>query len=354
MNLLRLGAAQLCVIGVADHAAVDATVALAEGSALKPYRRLINAVLRRLARQGRAWRAELDAPRLDTPVWLWESWAAAYGEPATRAIATAHLKEPPLDLSCTADPARWEEALNAVLLPTGTLRRRAEAGHGPIEELAGYAEGAWWVQDLAAALPARLLGDVSGEMVLDLCAAPGGKTAQLAAAGAQVIALDRSAPRLARLAANLTRLGLSAQLVEADAAAYRPAAPMSRILLDAPCSATGTIRRHPDIARLKEPEDIAKLARAQARMLEAAIGMLAPGGTLVYTTCSLQPEEGVRQIETLLGRHDALARRPIAPGEIGDFEELISAEGDLASRPDMLGSIGGIDGFYAARLVRKP
>jgi 16S rRNA (cytosine967-C5)-methyltransferase len=351
-NLMRLGAAQLLFLATPAHAALDATVALAEGEGrggLRPFRALVNAVLRRLSREGADMVAAQDAEPLNTPDWLWASWAAAHGEAGARAIARAHLGEPPLDISVKGDPARWAEALEATVLPTGGLRR---IGHGRIEDLPGFAEGAWWVQDAAASLPVALLGDVAGAHVLDLCAAPGGKTALLAAKGARVTALDRSAPRLERLRANLARLRLEAETIVADAAAWRPDAPAPFVLLDAPCSATGTIRRHPDVARAKGPEDVAKLAATQARLLVAALEMTAPGGTLVYATCSLEPEEGEAQIARLIADGAPVARRPIACDELPGLSEAVTADGDLRTLPSMWPERGGLDGFYAARLTR--
>jgi 16S rRNA (cytosine967-C5)-methyltransferase len=259
------------------------------------------------------------------------------------------LVEAPLDISVTGDAPLWAERLSADVLPTGTLRRPAG---GAISQLPGYEDGAWWIQDLAAALPARLLGDVKGRRIADLCAAPGGKTAQLAAAGAQVIALDRSAKRLLRLEANLARLHLSAEVIAADAVAWRPQTPLDGLLLDAPCSATGTLRRHPDAAWLKQPEDVAKLIASQARLLAATVEMVAPGGVIVYCTCSLQPEEAIDQVEALLIQGAPLRRRPIAASEVGGLAELITPTGDLRSLPCHFAEKGGMDGFYAARLER--
>jgi 16S rRNA (cytosine967-C5)-methyltransferase len=267
-NLLRLGACQLVFLGTPAHAAVSTAVALA--GRLRPggYKGLVNAVLRRLAREGGALAEGQDAARLDTPDWLWASWQATYGARTTRAIAEAHLADPPLDLSVKGDAAAWAERLGARILPGGTLR--LPPGTGDVAKLPGYHDGAWWVQDAAAALPVRLLGPVAGRQVIDLCAAPGGKTAQLAAAGARVTAVERSEARLARLSENLARLGLAATTVAADAAVWRPAAPAEAVLLDAPCSATGTLRRHPDIAHLKGPNQIAALAALQDKLLTAA------------------------------------------------------------------------------------
>ena len=354
-DILRLGVAQLLFLKTPAHAAVDTSVRLAQERGRGGYKGLVNAVLRRIASDGARMIAEQDAPRLNTPDWMWESWVAAYGEATARAIAAANLGEPPLDISPKSEPEVWADRLGAKILPTGTLRRpgAAEGGGGMIAQLPGFAEGAWWVQDAAAAIPATLLGDVAGQTVIDLCAAPGGKTAQLAAKGANVIAVDSSAPRCETIAENLKRLKLNAELVRADAAEFRPAAPAPFVLLDAPCTATGTMRRHPDIARHKTPDDVTRLAALQDKLLRAAAGMVAPGGLLVYCSCSLQPEEGVERIETLLSRESGLAREKIAADEVGGLRELITADGDLRTLPCHLSEAGGIDGFYAARLRRR-
>lgn len=347
-DILRLGTAQILFLGTAPHAAVTSAVDLANADRnARHFKNLINAVLRRVAREGAAIVAGQDAAQLNTPEWLFDAWVTAYGTETARAIATAHLAEPPLDIMTREDAAVWQAPLEAELLLTGTLRRTAG---GRVEDLPGFADGAWWVQDVAAALPVRLLGDVSRQEVLDLCAAPGGKTAQLAAAGAHVTALDRSAARLARLQENLARLGLNAICVTADASEWRPSAPFSHILLDAPCSATGTIRRHPDIPYRKTREQIAQLTAIQDTLLQAAAAMLAPAGTLVYCTCSLEPEEGPERIAKLLDSDRALQRAPILPEELGGLPELITAVGDLRTLPCHLPEAGGMDGFYAARL----
>ena len=348
LQALRLGLCQLLFLDTAPHAAISTSVELLKHGPLAGYAGLVNAVLRRLDREGRALVAAQDAARLNTPDWMWASWCRAYGEATARAIATAHLAEAPTDLSVAGDPAAWAAPLEAEILPTGSLRRRIP---GDITLLPGFAEGAWWVQDAAAALPARLLGAVAGRQVVDLCAAPGGKALQLAAAGAQVTAVDRSGKRLRRLAANLARLDLTAEIVEADATAWRPPQPVDAILLDAPCSATGTLRRHPDGLWLKSPADVTKLAALQARLLSAAASMLRPGGTLVYCVCSLEPEEGVARIEALLAATD-LARNPIRAEEVGGLAELLTPAGDLRTLPCHLAERGGIDAFFAARLTR--
>lgn len=350
MHVLRLGVCQLVFLGTAPHAAVDSAVALVgERRGEARFRGLVNAVLRRIAETGAALAAAQDAPRLNTPDWLWESWSAAYGEETARAIAAAHLAEPPLDITVKRAPELWAARLEARILPTGTLRRPLR---GPVESLPGYAEGAWWVQDAAAAIPARLFGSVAGETVIDLGAAPGGKTAQLAAAGARVIAVDR-APRLARLEENLARLGLSAETVAADIAHWRPPERAPFVLLDAPCTATGTIRRHPDVARIKTPADVARLAPAQDRLLDAAAEMVATGGRLVYCVCSLEAEEGPARAEAFLARHPEFAREPIAAAEVAGLAALITPEGAFRSLPSHLAEEGGLDGFYAVRLRRR-
>jgi 16S rRNA (cytosine967-C5)-methyltransferase len=308
-------------------------------------------VLRRLSTEGPGLAEAQDAPRLNTPDWLWQAWSNAYGEATARAIATAHLKEAPLDLTVRGDPEGWARLLEAEILPTGTLRR---VSGGAITALPGYAEGAWWVQDAAAAIPARLFGDIAGKRFIDLCAAPGGKTAQLATAGAIVTAVDRSQRRLDRLISNLHRLDLSVEAITADAAVWQPRSKVAGVLLDAPCTATGAIRRHPDVPHLKSPEDVARLAVVQERLLTAASEMVEPGGMLVYCTCSLEVEEGPRQVANFLERDVPFRRMPIRPAEIGGLAEMVTAEGDLRTLPSHFAALDGIDGFYAARLVRLP
>jgi 16S rRNA (cytosine967-C5)-methyltransferase len=348
---LLIGAAQILFLDVPDHAAVDLSVRLvrADRHAMH-FAGLVNAVLRRVTREGGTLLAGLDAPTLDTPPWLMARWTAAYGPETARAIAAANGSEPALDLTVKSDPEAWAERLSGRVLPTGTVRLIAR---GVISALPGFAEGAWWVQDAAAALPARLLGDVRGLRVADLCAAPGGKTAQLAAAGARVTAVDRSAPRLKRLKNNLDRLGLTAEIVCADATNY-DAQPFDAVLVDAPCAATGTIRRHPDIPWLKTELDIVKLAALQRRLIERAVALAKPGGLIVYCTCSLEPEEGPRIVAELLARDHAIARETLSPQELSGHGELIDTDGDLRTLPchfpDPDTRLSGIDGFFAARL----
>ena len=350
-HILRLGAVQLLFLGTPAHAAVSTALDLARGPRLAGQRGLLNAVLRRLAREGEGLVTDQDAARLNTPDWLWEAWCGAYGETTAHAIAEAQLADPPLDLSCRENPETWAIALGAKILPGGSLR--LPAGQGDVARLAGYGEGAWWVQDTAAAVPARLLGDVAGKTVIDLCAAPGGKTAQLAAGGATVIAVERAKHRLHRLDENLRRLGLKAATVGADATKWQPPSPAGAVLLDAPCSATGTLRRHPDIALLKSPDHIATLIKTQDRLLAAAAKMLKPGGLLVYAVCSLQPEEGPERIAHALEDNPDLERLPIKPEELPGMTEALTPEGDFRSLPCHLAGAGGLDGFYACRRIRR-
>ncbi|MCB5174564.1 16S rRNA (cytosine(967)-C(5))-methyltransferase RsmB [Microvirga lenta] len=353
LNLLAIGAAQILFLDVPDHAAVDTAVQLAQDDRrLKHAGGLINAVLRRVARERDAILASAE-PWLDTPNWLEERWTAQYGEELATEIARAHQALPSVDLTVKEDAQGWAERLGGILLPTGSIRLTERT---PIRDLPGYEEGAWWVQDAAAALPARLLGAKPGERVADLCAAPGGKTAQLAAAGAEVLAVDRSAKRLKRLEENLARLRLQAETRAVDAEKLDEP-PFDAILLDAPCSATGTIRRHPDVAWTKGEEDVKKLAGLQSRLLDKAAGLLKPGGRLVYCTCSLEAEEGERQAEAFLARHPDFVRSPVTPEEVGGLAECLTPAGDVRTLPCHLTVAGhdrsGLDGFFMARFVRR-
>lgn len=351
-NVLRLGAAQLLFLRTPAHAATTTAVALVEAP---PLRGFVNAVLRRIATEGDVLVATQNAGRLVTPAWLWEGWTAAYGEAGAGAIATAHLAEPPLDLTLKdpASTATWAERLGARVLPTGSLRL---AHAGPVTALPGYKAGAWWVQDAAAALPARLLGEIKSRAVIDLCAAPGGKTAQLAAGGGRVVALDIARGRLGRLRDNLDRIGLRAVVIEADAATWSPTqagfGPADAVLLDAPCTATGTLRRHPDIALHKGAADVARLAELQDRLLANAATMVKPGGLLVFCSCSLEPAEGPLRIAAFLERETGFVRRPIAGHEIPGIAAFVTPEGDLRTLPSHWAEHGGIDGFFIARLAR--
>ncbi len=354
-DILRLGVAQLLFLNTPAHAAIDTSVSLADAhddKRVANFKGVINAVLRRLSQEGAAKRARQDGPRLNTPKWLWDSWAKAYGGKTARQIAEMHLREAPLDLTFKpgVDLKPWAQKLGGQVLSTGTVRL---AAGGRVEELAGYNDGLWWVQDAAAALPVRLFGDLTGRTAIDLCAAPGGKTAQLAAGGASVTAVDRAPPRIKTLNINLRRLKLAAEVVTADGSTWKPAEPADAVLLDAPCSATGTIRRHPDVALLKSERDIATVRPVQAELLRNAARMVRPGGTLVYCVCSLQPEEGPQQIAAFLKGNQGFSRKPVSPEEVGGLAELITPEGDVRTLPFHLAEQGGMDGFFAARLVRK-
>lgn len=355
-SALLIGAAQILWMDVPDHAAVDLSVRLVQSDRRAArYAGLVNAVLRRCAREGKALIEEVATQSLDLPPWLLARWSAHYGEATAREMALALSHEPSLDLTVKADPAQWASRLHGETLPTGTVRMLL---HGAVTMLPGFAEGQWWVQDAAAALPARLFGDVRGKSIADLCAAPGGKTAQLALAGAHVTAIDRSPARVARLRENLARLSLQAETVVADAVEWAgPAEAFDGILVDAPCTSTGTIRRHPDVAWLRQESDIAALATLQQRLLRKSVSLLKPGGTLVYCTCSLEPEEGEQAVAALLAEEPALRRVPIAPSEVAGLEEILNREGDLRTLPCHLPSpdprLGGLDGFFAARLVKS-
>jgi 16S rRNA (cytosine967-C5)-methyltransferase len=340
-HVLRIGAAGLLLLDTPAHAAVATAVGLARSKGLAPFAGLVNAVLRRVAETGAEALAGLDGPRLDTPAWLWTAW----GKDA-RAIARAHLIEAPLDLSHRPNALPPD---GAEILPTGGWRCAAGSR---VTELAGFAAGDIWVQDAAASLPARLLAPQQGELIADLCAAPGGKTAQLALAGAHVTAVEANGQRMARLHENLTRLRLPVDAVIADATSWRPQAPLDAVLLDAPCSATGTIRRHPDVVHLKRASDIGALTHQQDRLLEAACAMLRPGGRLVYAVCSLQPEEGAARIEQALSRLD-LHPAPFTAEDLPGCAEALTPAGHVRTTPALWPERGGMDGFFIARMLRR-
>jgi 16S rRNA (cytosine967-C5)-methyltransferase len=339
-HILRLGAAGALLRGTPSHAAVATAVALARARGLTPFAGLINAVLRRVTEAGPEALDALDGPRLDTPAWLWSSW----GRDA-RTIAIAHQAEAPLDITMKpgATPPEGGE-----VLPTGSVRFPPGTR---VTELAGYTEGAFWVQDAAAALPTLLLAPQPGERIADLCAAPGGKTAQLAASGAEVVAVEQDPARLGRLQENLTRLRLSVETVLADATTWQPARGFDAILLDAPCSATGTIRRHPDVVQLKRPRDIAQFTLQQDRLLQAAANRLLPGGRLVYVVCSLQPEEGPARVEAALQM--GLQLDPFTEAELVSLPQALTREGTLRTHPGLWPERGGMDGFFAARFRKS-
>lgn len=346
---LLSGAAQLLFIGVPAHAAVNEQVSLLPEDS--KFRGVVNAVLRRIDGNGRTRIEDPKVLQRDLPGWLWHRWKADWGaEPAMKMIQAQGQDIVPLDITVKSDAPGWAERLGGEAVGHATVRL---ARSGAVGDLPGYQDGQWWIQDLAATIPAHLLGPIDGKRVLDACAAPGGKTAQLASAGAKVIALDRSAKRLKRLSENMARLDLQAETVVADLRQYAPAEPFDAILLDAPCSATGTLRRHPDIGWNRTDEDVATLAALQSDLLDRAAGMIIPGGRLVYCTCSLEKAEGEEQVERFLARNDGFRRAPIRADETGLRQESVDGKGQLRTLPSHLTEKGGMDGFFAARLVRK-
>lgn len=345
-EILLLGACELLILKVAAHAAVDAANELAaKDSKAVHFKPLINAVLRKVAKEGEAVLSGLDRERLSTPDWLWTRWAAQYDAGTARTIARAHQREAPIDIILKSADGIFPAS--EVLF--GNVRRLTDPGR--IEDLPGFAQGDWWVQDCAATLPARLLGDVRGKTVIDLCAAPGGKTMQLAAGGANVIAVEIDAARAERIQENLARTKLSAEIATADARDFDTKAPF--VLIDAPCTATGTIRRHPDLPWIKGAADVTVSAGAAYEILESGAALVEPGGTLVFAVCSLEREEGEEQIAVFLSQHPEFSRAPITADDVFGHSDWITPDGDLRTLPCYLSDKGGMDGFYAARLKRS-
>lgn len=349
-NILRIGVAELLFLETPPHAVVDCAV-----SHYKKWRKyagfkgLTNAVLRRVSKEGPSELASIDPARANLPDWLYKSWVNAYGLASVNAMmAVFHQPHTPLDLSLKDSDSlgHWAEILGAEPTPTGSLRL---ATHDRVDAMAGFEDGAWWVQDAAATLPAKLLGDIKDQPVLDLCAAPGGKTMQLAASGAKVTAIDLSANRLERVQDNLTRTNLEAELIKQNVLKMKTDQQWPFILLDAPCSATGTVRRHPELLHQRSPEDIAHFASLQAKMLDHAAELTSPGGLLVFCTCSLQPEEGPELVANFLMNNPDFGIEPIAAGEIDGADPFLSEDGSLRTRPDQWAETGGLDGFFAIR-----
>ncbi len=353
-NILRMGVTQIMFMDVPDHAAVDTSVRLVDAAEMDKQKGFVNGLLRTIARVGKEWAGRQDEARLNTPEWLLKIWIEDYELRTAANIARANLSEAPLDITIKDESSRnyWSSAFKATELGAGSLRCRGVSG--AVHEMQGFDDGMWWVQDAAAAFSARLSGDSSGHTVLDLCAAPGGKTMQLAAQGAHVIAVDRSAQRLKRLEENLHRMRLEehVEIIAADAAAWQPQEPFKYILLDAPCSATGTIRRHPDVAHLKTQRDVERLVHVQAAILENAYNMLEPGGTLIYCTCSLQKSEGEHQIQRLFENHEDAYKIPVTAEEIGGMDEPVTDYGDLRILPYHMAALGGMDGFFISRIMK--
>lgn len=350
INIFRLGFAQIFFLDTPAHAAVHTTVALAEQENIAHQKPLVNAVMRRFAQEKMPALSARDAGRLNTPAWLWESWMKDYGVEIALEICAANLDEAPVDFSVKNNPHDWAIQLEADLLPTGSLRKKSG---GFIPDLPGFDEGAWWVQNAAAAMPVQLLKNIKGKTVVDLCAAPGGKTAQLAAQGANVIAVDRSSARLQKLSENLERLSLSAEVVVADGALWQPSSPVDCVLVDAPCTATGTVRHQPDVLYLKTGQDQDKMAALQKKLLLNAVKMLKTGGTLIYCTCSLQKAEGEDQREWLLQMDLPIRAVPITEKDLPGLSEMITLHGEIRALPFYWKELGGIDGFYVARFVKN-
>ncbi len=351
--ILMTGVAQLLFLETPPHAVIDLAVRSArlDRDALH-FSGLINAVLRKVSAGGKEALAGIDAAKVNTPAWLWQRWLKQYGEKLARQIAMAHMEQAPLDIAVKTDPGVWAARLDGKPLPGGHIR--LGTGLGAISELPGFHEGAWWVQDAAAGLPVVLLGDIAGLTALDLCAAPGGKTMQLAAAGARVTAVDYSPGRLARLQENLGRTGLQAEIVAADVTVLEGIGLYGIVLLDAPCSATGTVRRHPELPYLKAAAQIPGLAAIQRVMLNAAADHVLPGGLLVYCTCSLEREEGEDQIKWFRSWRPEFELMPVDPARFGLSSEFVAPEGWLRTLPHFtIGSEPGLDGFFAAVLRRK-
>jgi 16S rRNA (cytosine967-C5)-methyltransferase len=346
--LLLTAMTQILLLEVPDHAVVNSAVELTKP--LNPkLAGLVNAVLKQVITQRKSWWQQQNIAQLSTPEWLWLSWQQAYGEEAAQAIAQVQLEIPPLDITVKSEAEAWANKLEAELLPTGSLRRKSASAR--VETLPGFEEGAWWVQELAASLPVKLLGELSGKSVLDCCAAPGGKTAQLAAAGASVTAIDQSPHRVRRLQENMQRLHLQAEVITADLLSWEPETLYDIILLDAPCSATGTIRRHPELPWLRSPKDVKRLVQIQQKLLHRVSKWLRPGGVLLYAVCSLQAEEAEQQAENFL-QTGKLTPDPITADEVAGQGDWITPQGYLRTLPGFLKAQGGMDGFFAARMRR--
>jgi 16S rRNA (cytosine967-C5)-methyltransferase len=352
--ILLAGAAQILFLETSPHAAISTSVGLAANDRSSArYKSLVNALLHRICDDREALLADLPPALSNLPHWLNKKLRADLGEKTAVACAQAHLMQSDLDLTVADASHTGElEAAGGQQLPTGSVRFAAP--YPAIPSLPGYQEGHWWVQDAAAALPARLLGDVAGKRVLDMCAAPGGKTLQLAAMGAQVTALDVSEARLEKVQENLDRTGLSAICIAHDALSFEPEEPFDSILLDAPCSATGTIRRHPELPWIRREDDLGALVRQQRELLRHAATLLKPGGQLVYAVCSLLAEEGAKQVQAFLNENRQFTRVTIDPGQLGIADDFITRRGDLRTLPSMaIGAAERMDGFYAAHLQQR-
>ena len=348
---LQTAAAQILYLGTPAHAAVGETVAMlkSRGSS-KGFANMANAVLRNIVEQGPKL-AGAQPPKVNIPGWIRGEWERAYGRQAGRKMSAQLMKEPVLDLCVKSDPAQWAETLGGEAIGAQSVRLNRI---GDVPALEGFDAGDWWAQDIAATLPVEILGDVKGKRVLDMCAAPGGKTMQLASRGAIVTALDKSEGRLERVKENLKRTKLSADIVCADALDWAPENDhYDIVLLDAPCSATGTFRRHPDVLYNRSPKDVANLVRLQDKLLAKSAEFVKPGGTLLYCTCSLMPKEGRPRIEHFLQNMPDFRLIPILDVPSLALPEGAFSDGGLRSLPYYLEDKGGMDGFFIAQLERK-
>ena len=347
---LALGITQLYYARVPDHAAVATSVGILEDSRFSRYKGLVNAILRRCANEREQRAAAPLAPLTNFPDWLQQSWVTAYGHDAASAAAAVLLLQPPLDVTVFENSEAFAKLTSGTLLPGGTVRLSSS---GLIPDLPGFPEGAFQIQEAAASLPVKLLAEsgLLGKTVIDACAAPGGKSIQLAKAGAIVTAIDHSAARLKTMQHNLTRCVADVRVVNADAGRWQPDAPVDIVLLDAPCSATGTLRRNPDVAWLKTPEMLDELVGVQEKLLRRAAGWVKPGGTLLYSVCSLQPNEGEAQIGAFLSAHPDWQRAPFRAADV-PVPGAVNTDGDIRILPHYWADHGGIDGFFMARLVK--
>lgn len=355
IHSLHVAATQILFLDAPDSAAVDLGVtAIGDDERTARFRGMSNAILRRMVREKEVLLAKSEGAS-PFPRWMEKAIRKDFGKEKAADISKFISLEPMVDLTVKSNPQEWAEKLGGFVLPTGSVRLTNTTN---ISELEGYDDGEWWVQDAAAALPAKLINKEAGANVLELCAAPGGKTAQLAKAGYQVTALDISQPRLVRLQQNLNRLKLEAKLIEADILEFEPEEKYDAILLDAPCSSTGTIRRHPDVLWTKSPEEITALAKLQFQLLEKSKDFLKPGGTFVFSNCSLLKEEGEDLLSRATKQFDDLIVDPIKPEEINGLEACINGQGALRTLPFHLAhaaqdNLSGLDGFFACRFIKR-
>jgi 16S rRNA (cytosine967-C5)-methyltransferase len=352
-HVLRMGIAQLIFMDVPAHAAVNTSVSLMDkvvNKNLGYLKNSVNAILRNVDRERDFLIRKFNNTRLNIPHWMRDSWDQRFGQPVVKEILSAMLGEPPLDivLKPELDEREWAQKLKGETLPTGGIRLYKA---GKINELEGFDEGAWWVQDIAATLPVKLMNSKHGDVVLDLCAAPGGKAAQSAAKGARVIAVDASENRLRRLQENMDRLNFEVDVVQSDILKYQPDHKFDYIILDAPCSSTGTIRRHPEILHSRSPSDVKDMIDIQVKMLDHASSLLNPGGILIYSVCSMESGEGPDQIKALLERDGSLKREKITKQELSEFEQAILETGDVQTLPHYYE--GGMDGFFISRMIKN-